>query len=115
MTTRNATADDRTKTVSWKIENAHIEDGVENPQKNQAIFYIVGKITRSDSTTGPAKGTKYVWSPNRKAAGFKLDLTNFDRTVDPPTGTIVVTGTVKKNGRTKNKPVSDLSKYADLV
>lgn len=85
------------KQVSWTIKNAGIVPGMgDKAVKDQSIFEIKGTIRRSDQNKDQ-DGDTFKWTPNRKSAGFTLDLSKFDRKTG--TGTIVVSGTIKQNGR----------------
>jgi hypothetical protein len=104
---------DKIKSVVWTISNAVIVPGFgEKAVKDQPIFEIKGQIVRDDSTTGPAKGETFKWTPNRKASGFTLDLSGFD--VKSGKGTIKVNGTVKVNGR-RGKVAATGKSLTDLL
>jgi hypothetical protein len=100
---------DKIKRVEWTIKNAHIVPGKgEKATDKQPIFTITGEIHRSDSTDKePQEGTKYEWTPEKKAKGFTLDTSKFNlpKDKDDPskgntgTGTIVVKGWIVKGGR----------------
>lgn len=106
-------ADKIVKVVSWIITNAEIVAGVKEPKGDQAIFKITGMVKRSDSKE-PQKGP-FVWTPNKKAAGYSLDLSGFN--LETGKGKIVVNGSIGKNGRKGAKPLAGdaLAKYADLA
>lgn len=100
------------KRVVWTITNATIIPGVANAKGDQVIFKIAGVLKRSDSTT-TQKGP-FLWTENKRKAGYVIDVSRFDR--DKGTGTITIAGEIVKNGRKqKAAAVGDaLSAFTDL-